>query len=245
MLALILVVIMRPMPVGSRRFGARSPRSASGVSDRRRALRHGLVDPEARLSGRPGMADRGGGGRLLVGGSRKRWLAAAAGQMALVGGDHQAAARHLGRHEPRRHAFALRHTPHLGSDDPATGRFELCHRASLRRHDPDQVRGVGRSPPAFSAAGPSGSPSVSSASMIPRSEAVKAARECRARGRPVDRGRRDRRSPGSRSSCGSAPSRCSARRWRRPDRGTGSTPAPRAGSAGGGDRRERGRVSRY
>jgi hypothetical protein len=32
MLALILVVIMRPMPVGSRRLGARSPRRASGSS---------------------------------------------------------------------------------------------------------------------------------------------------------------------------------------------------------------------
>ena len=51
MLALILVVIMRPMPVGSSRFGrAFAAQRVGGASIARLALRDGLVDPVARVA---------------------------------------------------------------------------------------------------------------------------------------------------------------------------------------------------
>ncbi len=160
MLALILVVIMRPMPVGSRRFGARDPASTVGSSIEIRALRDRLVDPERGVVRAAGMAAQPLGRPRRR--SLARRLAAAAGEVAQVGGNHQAPARDLGADHLGSDAFALRHPRHLRGDRAGASRLELRldlrHVASLRRHDPGQVRGVGSrsalsaehpAPPAF------------------------------------------------------------------------------------------------
>ena len=153
MLALILVVIMRPMPVGSRRLGARSPRSDVGVVDHRRALRRRSGSPRARASARApgwpiGRARRTRAGRRRCGASPPlpaRWRTLAG----ITRRPRATSSRMSSGVAPSR----SRHAPHLRGDDALPRRFELCHRASLRRNDPDQVRGVGESPLALSAAG--------------------------------------------------------------------------------------------
>ncbi len=132
MLALILVVIMRPMPVGSRRFGARSPRSASGSSIAAPALRDGLVHPVGarRRARRDGRRPPPGTLRVAV---RGRRVAAAAGEMAHVGRDHQAPARHLVADELGRRRTRARATRRIsGVMMPASGRFELCRCSTCR-----------------------------------------------------------------------------------------------------------------
>src|SRR4029453_14654887 len=73
-------------------------------------------------------------------------LSAAPCEMADVGGNDEPPPGDLLADEFPGDVLAQPHAGHLRSDRAPPGRLELCHRASLRRNDPDQVRGVGRSP---------------------------------------------------------------------------------------------------
>ena len=140
MLALILVVIMRPMPMGSSRFGARSPRIHAASADFALALGDGLIDPETARSARA-PDDRRARRRVLA---RIGATAFSAGALPplparwrLFAGITSRPRATSSRMKSGVHALATRDAAHLLGEDAVPRGFELRpilgHRPILQR----------------------------------------------------------------------------------------------------------------